>query len=55
METRHEYLSYLDIYGYDKSFRHNKFRKYRTYFGGIITAFCLGFLLYAFMNIARDC
>lgn len=55
METIKEYLSYLDIFGYDLSFRHNRFTKYRTYYGGIITIFCIGFLVYAFMNIAKDC
>ena len=55
MELIQEYLSYLDIFGYDLSFRHNRFTKYRTYYGGILTILCTGFLVYAFLNIASDC
>ena len=55
MDAVLDYLAYFDIFGYNLSFRHNKFIKYRTYYGGILTIICTGFLMYAFVNLSRDC
>lgn len=50
-----EYLELFDIFGYDLTFRHKNFIKFTTYYGGLITIFCTGFLIYAFLNLSKDC
>lgn len=55
MKLVKDYLELFDIFGYDLTFRHKNFIKFTTYYGGLITIFCTGFLLYAFLNLSKDC
>lgn len=55
MDSLLNYLSYFDIFGLDIAFRHNRFIKYRNFYGGITTIFCGIFLIYAFLELSYDC
>jgi len=55
MEFLDKHLPYIDFFGYNLSFRFNQYKKYRTYYGGLLTIICSGFLLFTFFNLAADC
>jgi len=55
MEFIKKYLSYADFFGYDLNFRNNQFKKYKTFYGGLLTVICIGFFIYSFLNLAADC
>lgn len=55
MDKISNFLTYLDLFGFDLTFRHKRFTKYRTYYGGIVTIICFIVLCYGFFEFAKDC